>query len=306
MMASGIGGGEECTGSSGIGVDRVFTIVVADVGKDFDGSDTKIVILSKAVGFLPCAAAASSLRDELVFLSALRSNVSDKIFGTVISSFPGSSLLTLRISNWIAITATSDLQNSIRRDKFLEPFEVFNGSGWKWTKGRDLDQLTQCRKELVDGTEVIWILWLDHWPVIDYAKISEYLVLGGEVRQNSNASQKKESSDSLQDWMIHCKKVEQRLSINQICSSKEEIMERVSRIYTPSIHQPMAVYLAEADILLEDDSIPCGWKDGFVPFEKKRLGIKDMFFRLLNGVHKFAHRRNWVSIICIPHHRTTR
>ncbi|KAG6497065.1 hypothetical protein ZIOFF_044951 [Zingiber officinale] len=206
--------------------------------------------------------------------------------GTVISSFPGSSLLTLRISNWIAITATSNLQNSIRRDKFLEnqchlisysilkssmfyvmdlsgwePFEVFNGSGWKWTKERDLDQLTQCRKELVDGTEVIWILWLDHWPVIDYAKISEYLVVVDEI--------------------------------------EKEIAKITSKI------RDVARW-GEADLLLEDDSIPCGWKDGFVPFEKKRLGIKDMFFRLLNGVHKFAHRRNWVSIICIPHHQTTR
>lgn len=80
----------------------------------------------------------------------------------------------------------------------------------------------------------------------EVAKITSMIRdVGRVVRQNSNASQKKESSDSSQDyhvpymavhmriekdWMIHCKKVEQRLSINQICSSQEEIMERVSHI----------------------------------------------------------------------------
>lgn len=81
-------------------------------------------------------------------------------------------------------------------------------------------------------------------------------------------------------------------------------MERISHIC--SIQQPIVVYLSEANILLEDDSILCGWKDGFVLFEKKKLGIKDMFFRLLNGAHKFILHRNWVFIICIQHHRTTR
>ncbi|RWW45920.1 hypothetical protein BHE74_00048199 [Ensete ventricosum] len=190
------------------------------------------------------------------------------------------------------------------------PFEIQKGSGRKWTKERDLDQLKQCREESVDSSEVIRIggknpfLWHDHWPVKDYAKIFQCLVVvdeienevakvilkikevGSKVRYKIDASQNEESADrSLgqhvpyvavhmrieKDWMIHCKKLEQKLRIKQICSSKEEIMERVSQI--TSIQQPVVVYLAVADTLLEDESILSGWNDGLLPLEKKRLGV---------------------------------
>ncbi|KAG6491464.1 hypothetical protein ZIOFF_052815 [Zingiber officinale] len=372
------------------------------------------------VGFLPRPT--TSLCAELGYFSALRPAASDRVCSSaipqiivrliqspphscctlvdsllriVISSFPSSSLLTWRTSNWIGITAASNLQNSIRRDKFLEvpqiiwglnnqkialaracltarflnrtllmpslsaslfykevdllepmafdklfnfekfndrcngfvrlgsysdlvnkskPYEVLKGSGRKWTKERDLNQLTQCRNESFDYIEVIRIsgknpfLWHDHWPAKDYAKLFECLIVvdeiekevakviskikdvGREVRHNSNAPPKNVSLDGWQDhhvpymavhmriekdWMIHCKNVEQRLNINQICSSKDEIIERVSHITT--IQQPIVVYLAVADALLEDDSILSGWKDGFVPFEKKSLAIKDVY-----------------------------
>ncbi|WOL15717.1 hypothetical protein Cni_G24498 [Canna indica] len=313
------------------------------------------------------------------------------VFRITICSFRGSTWLTWRTSNWIAMSAASNLQYSIRRDKFLEvpqivwglnnqkialaracltsrflnrtllmpslsaslfykevdllkpmpfdkifnfekfnalcegfvrlgrysnlvnhtkPFELQKGSGRKWTKDRDLDQLNQSREESVDTAEVIRIvgknpfLWHDHWPVKDYAKIFECLVVVDEIENEvakviskirevgrmvghkTDASEKKENTDGLinlhvpyiavhmrieKDWMIHCKKVEQKLRINEICSSKEEIMERVSHIR--GIELPVTVYLAVADILLEDGTILSGWKDGLVPFEKKRLGV---------------------------------
>ncbi|KAJ0961670.1 hypothetical protein J5N97_000688 [Dioscorea zingiberensis] len=73
------------------------------------------------------------------------------------------------------------------------------------------------------------------------------------------------------DWMIHCKNLERRLNITEICSSKEEIMERVGNIV--GLKTPAVVYLAVADSLLQDPSILNGWKEGLVPFEKKKLGF---------------------------------
>jgi len=46
------------------------------------------------------------------------------------------------------------------------------------------------------------------------------------------------------DWMIHCKKLEQRLNTNQICSSKEEIIERVRNII--GLKTPVVVQLKVA------------------------------------------------------------
>jgi len=43
------------------------------------------------------------------------------------------------------------------------------------------------------------------------------------------------------DWMIHCKKLEQRLNINQICSSKKEIVERVRNSIIDLKKTPIAV-----------------------------------------------------------------
>ncbi|KAF2302878.1 hypothetical protein GH714_010056 [Hevea brasiliensis] len=143
------------------------------------------------------------------------------------------------------------------------------GSGRKWMVERDLDQLRQYGKDPYDGYEVIRIvgknpfLWHDHWPVKDYGRVFECLVLveeiereaskvvskirevGREMRGHTKSAQSGIDSDgsSLQavpyvavhmrieiDWMIHCRKLEQRSKISQICSSKEEIMERVGNI----------------------------------------------------------------------------
>ncbi|KAL1567526.1 O-fucosyltransferase 23 [Salvia divinorum] len=77
------------------------------------------------------------------------------------------------------------------------------------------------------------------------------------------------------DWMIHCKKLEQRLNISEICSSKEQIMRRVGSIV--GLETPIVVYLAVADNLLEDNSIVEGWGEGLLPYEKKKLGVLDIY-----------------------------
>ncbi|KAG2688102.1 hypothetical protein I3843_09G078700 [Carya illinoinensis] len=193
-------------------------------------------------------------------------------------------------------------------------FELQKGSGRKWTIERDLDQLRQHRNDTTDGHEVIRIvgknpfLWRDHWPVNDYARVFECLVLVDEIAKEADkvvskirekemeVTRKTESvkhgisseSTTFQrvpyvavhmrieiDWMIHCKKLEQRLNTSQICSSKEEITERVGNIM--DLKTPTVVYLAVADSLLKDSSILNGWKEGLLPLEKKKLGVDGIY-----------------------------
>lgn len=193
-------------------------------------------------------------------------------------------------------------------------FELQKGSGRKWTAERDMDQLMESTEDSIDGYEVIRVvgknpfLWHDHWPVKDYARIFECLVLvdeiakeadkvvskirevGRDIRSNAESSQNgADSKDSSAqqipyvavhmrieiDWMIHCKKLEQRSNISQICSSKEEIVERVGNIVGPKT--PTVLYLAVADSLLKDSSILSGWKEGLHPVEKKKLGVDGIY-----------------------------
>ncbi|MBA0779227.1 hypothetical protein Gotri_003499 [Gossypium trilobum] len=77
------------------------------------------------------------------------------------------------------------------------------------------------------------------------------------------------------DWMIHCKKLEQRSGVSQICSSKQEIIERVGKII--NLEAPIVVYLAVADNLLNDSSLLSGWNKGLVPCEKKNLGVDGIY-----------------------------
>lgn len=202
----------------------------------------------------------------------------------------------------------SDISNN------TEVFELQKGSGRKWTVERDLDQLKECKEDPIDKFEVIRIvgknpfLWHDHWPVKVYAKIFECLVLVDEIadeatkvvskiREIGNSIRSKRndlqsitystnSSESLtpyvavhmrieKDWMIHCKKLERRSNISVICSSKEEIMERVAHI--TGLKNSTVVYLAVADSLLEDSSILSGWREGLHPFEKNKLGVWDIY-----------------------------
>ncbi|KAL2473919.1 O-fucosyltransferase family protein [Forsythia ovata] len=186
-------------------------------------------------------------------------------------------------------------------------FELQKGSGRRWTVERDLDQLRQFRNNLYDGYEIIRIvgknpfLWHDHWPVKDYARVFECLVLVEEISREADkivskireiGSKEIRKVEPVQnvidpvpyvavhmriekDWMIHCKKLEQRSNISEICSSKEEIMERVGNIV--GLKTPAVIYLAVADALLEDNSILIGWKEGLLPFEKKKLGVVEIY-----------------------------
>lgn len=79
------------------------------------------------------------------------------------------------------------------------------------------------------------------------------------------------------DWIIHCKKLEQRLNTNQICSSKKEIVERVRNIVIGLKKTPIVVYLAVADKLLNDSSILEDWGEGILPHEKKKLGVEGIY-----------------------------
>ncbi|KAL0534671.1 hypothetical protein IC582_028962 [Cucumis melo] len=212
-----------------------------------------------------------------------------------------------RCNGFVRLGRYMDISNRTK------PIELSKGSGRKWTIERDLEQLEEYSKEPFDQSEVIRIvgknpfLWHDHWPVKDYAKVFECLVLvdeiekevdkvisrirevGSKVRSKFDSDGTVVQSENLLqsvpyvavhmrieiDWMIHCKKLEQRSKINQICSSKEEIMNRVGNIL--GMKMPAVVYLAVADSLLNDSSILKGWKEGLLPFEKKKLGIDKIY-----------------------------
>lgn len=184
------------------------------------------------------------------------------------------------------------------------PFELFKGSGRKWTVERDLDQLKEFGRDPSDSHEIIRIvgknpfLWHDHWPVSDYARVFECLVFVDEITKDADRvinrirEVGKGESKSMaelervpyvavhmrieKDWMIHCKKLEQRLNITHICSSKDEITARVGKI-SGLKKIPTVLYLAVADSLLEDSSILTGWRDGLLPLEKKRLGVDAIY-----------------------------
>ncbi|KAJ6764604.1 O-FUCOSYLTRANSFERASE 23 [Salix koriyanagi] len=166
-------------------------------------------------------------------------------------------------NGFVQLGSFSDLRNQ------TGVFELQKGSGRKWTAERDLDQLKQFIKDPFDGYEVIRIvgknpfLWHDHWPVKDYARVFECLVLveeiakeadrvvskirevGKEISSKIGSAQSDFGSDSSLlepvpyvavhmrieiDWMIHCKKLERKLNVSEICRSRQEIVERVGNI----------------------------------------------------------------------------
>ncbi|KAI3971668.1 hypothetical protein MKW92_052208 [Papaver armeniacum] len=206
-------------------------------------------------------------------------------------------------NGFVQLGRFSDISNK------TDVFDLNKGSGRKWTMERDLEQLRKVKQDPgMDGHEVIRILgknpflWHDHWPVRDYANVFECLVLVDEITQEAErvvskireiGSQVIESEAGKlprmqqpyyvavhmrieKDWMIHCKKLQQRNNVTQICSSKEEIMERVGNIVGIN-QQPTVVYLAVADDLLEDGSVLSGWKESLLPYEKKKLGVWDIY-----------------------------
>lgn len=178
---------------------------------------------------------------------------------------------------------------------------VQKGSGRRWTIERDLDQLNNNTNDESETIRIVGknpFLWHDHWPVKDYAKVFECIVLVDEISKEADKVVAKikelglgsgsnliSSNDRVpyvavhmrieKDWMIHCKKREQRSNVSDICSSKNEITSRVSKI--PGLKTPMVVYVAVADALLEDGSILKGWSQGLQPVEKKKLGVVEIY-----------------------------
>ncbi|XP_040363339.1 O-fucosyltransferase 23-like [Rosa chinensis] len=148
--------------------------------------------------------------------------------------------------------------------------------------------------------ELLRPISFDHWPVKDHSEVFECLVLADEIMREADRvmsrireigaeqvrSKRESAENSLLlksvpyvavhmrielDWMIHCKNLERRLNITDICSRKGEIMERVGNIV--GLKTPAVVYLAVADSLLQDPSILNGWRERMIPFEKKKLGF---------------------------------
>ncbi|URD89210.1 hypothetical protein MUK42_26660, partial [Musa troglodytarum] len=254
------------------------------------------------------------------------------VFDTVIYPFTGSNWLPWRTSNWIAMSAASNLQHAIWRDKFLEIPQIIWGLNnqkialaracltnslmpslsaslfykeAKLLKPMAFDKKYQFEKfnSLSDGFVQLGRCYdlLNHskpfeiqkGSIKDYAKIFESLVVvdeienevakviskirevGNKVRYKPAAAPNEEGADSSldqhvavhmrieKDRKIHSKKLEQKLRIEQICSGKEVIIEKVSQI--TGIQQPAV-----------DDSILSGWKHGLLPIEKQRLGVRDI------------------------------
>ncbi|KAB2007723.1 hypothetical protein ES319_D10G049700v1 [Gossypium barbadense] len=202
---------------------------------------------------------------------------------------------------FVQLARYSDLKNR------TGVYDLRKGSGRKWTVERDLEQLKQSIiNGPIDMHEVIRMvgknpfLWHGHWPVKDYARVFECLVLVDDISKEADkvVSKIRQIGRKLRsepgmgsslrpapyvavhirveiDWMIHCKKLEQRSGVSQICSSKQEIIERVGKII--NLEAPIVVYLAVADNLLNDSSLLSGWNKGLVPCEKKNLGVDGIY-----------------------------
>ncbi|MBA0569743.1 hypothetical protein Golob_003454, partial [Gossypium lobatum] len=143
-------------------------------------------------------------------------------------------------------------------------------------------------------------LWHGDWPVKYYERFFECLMLVEDISKEADKVvskirqiRKKLRSEpgmgsSLRsapyvavyirvqiNWIIHCKKLEQRSGVSQICSSKQEIIERVGKII--NLEAPIVVYLAIADNLINDSSLLSGWNKGLVLYEKKNLRVDGIF-----------------------------
>ncbi|PPR87238.1 hypothetical protein GOBAR_AA33457 [Gossypium barbadense] len=185
---------------------------------------------------------------------------------------------------FVQLARYSDLKNR------TGVYDLRKGSGRKWTVERALVQLKQSIiNDPIDMHEVIRMigknpfLWHDHWPVKDYARVFECLVLVDDISKEADKvvskirqigrklRSKPDMGSSLRpapyvavhmrveiDWMIHCKKLEQRSGVSQICSSKQEIIERVGKII--NLEAPIVVYLAVSAI----DYEVCSKADIFV------------------------------------------
>ncbi|KAL4557728.1 hypothetical protein LXL04_035916 [Taraxacum kok-saghyz] len=190
--------------------------------------------------------------------------------------------------NFIQLGRYSDIHNH------SDIVTIQKGSGRRWTSERDLDQLNTLKNHKSETIRLAGknpFLWHDHWPVTDYANVFECLVLVDEISKEADKVVAKITEFGSKynnpvpyvavhmriekDWMIHCKKREQRSNISDICSNKNEITTRVTNI--PGLKTPTILYLAVADALLENGSILNGWGPGLHPVEKKKLGVVDIY-----------------------------
>ncbi|PPD74555.1 hypothetical protein GOBAR_DD28518 [Gossypium barbadense] len=177
---------------------------------------------------------------------------------------------------FIRLAHYSDLKNRTRFIRLAHYSAQGFIRGRKWTVERDLEQLKQSiingpieMHDVIRVAGKIPFLWHDHWPVKDYARVFECLVLVDEISKEADKvvskirrmgrqlrSEAGEGS-SLQlapyvtvhmrveiDWMIRCNKLEQRSGVCQISSSKQEIMERRGKII--NFEAPIVVDLASA------------------------------------------------------------
>ncbi|KAG0603932.1 hypothetical protein M758_10G131600 [Ceratodon purpureus] len=206
------------------------------------------------------------------------------------------------------------------RESNLDVAMVMLGSGRKWTTEKDKQHLRALTSDGYEGVAIIKMvgrnpfLWPDHWPVQDYASVLECLILtdslqskvdrvvrklrraSSEIAQplQGNGTANRSATDLKpgyvavhmrveRDWRLHCRHIEDRAlrmtkTRPHICASKEEIVRRVSVI--PQLPKPAVVYLAMADAFLEDTNIMQGWGEDMVPFEKKKLGVKELYQKL--------------------------
>ncbi|KAL9152253.1 hypothetical protein ABFS82_11G109400 [Erythranthe guttata] len=73
-----------------------------------------------------------------------------------------------------------------------DSLEIQKGSGRKWTVEKDLEQLQQLTGHPYNRCGTIRIvgknpfLWHDHWPLKDYAKVFECLVLVEEISKEAD------------------------------------------------------------------------------------------------------------------------
>ncbi|EFJ09170.1 protein-O-fucosyltransferase-like protein [Selaginella moellendorffii] len=200
-----------------------------------------------------------------------------------------------RCSGFVRIAREADVPDG------APAVEVIKGSGRRWTAARDLEHLEECRRQDHEVLEILGknpFLWPDHWAVREYVTIFQCLELTSSIISDVEyvASRLELASSSRnpsyvavhmrieRDWMIHCRNTEKRALEKEgkklsICSSKEEIIDRVRRI--ESLKRPALVYLAVADVLLEEgeSSLLRGWGEDLVPVEKKKLGVLDRYAR---------------------------
>ncbi|KAH1048319.1 hypothetical protein J1N35_039103 [Gossypium stocksii] len=88
---------------------------------------------------------------------------------------------------FVQLARYSDLKNR------TGVYDLRKGSGRKWTVERDLEQLKQSIiNGLIDMHEVIRMvgknpfLWHDHWPVKDYARVFECLMLVDDISKEAD------------------------------------------------------------------------------------------------------------------------